>query len=570
MCNLIFILKGQVDKMGVALWILKSISKRRKAQLALLTLSSLLLSFIELVGVSLLVLSLVGGTGSTSSTILKTINKLAPDFILDSLLLSGCGLLLLRSIGTAVISSLNFRSLSKIQESIARKLSYKFLFMKLNSSDSTSFSYAVNDGVNAATVGLLGLSTALFNECLYIIMLCTAFFIVGGSTIFVSTMLLLFFFGTVTIYFGKLISKSSKDFALSTMSAREKSNNLYALAPQILFTTNLRFVLHQFSDKRAKAGRKFSQAQSLMQMSKSTLEISFLALILLLSVFSGLDIETSVSKSLSLGAIMVFGIRLLPALLKAQSAIMSLRSIIPVANSLLPIVSGPIFRQMSQKIVEQKSNEEFKTFEVKDLGFRYESEKDFLFNSINFQVSSSDFLLIKGESGKGKTTLAKILAGLESPNRGWVTVNDKDVEKWREENLNAIAYCPQTPFMLNSTIRENILLSRSSDESVDTELGELVKICKLEKLVQSSRLGYETVIMGKELQPSGGEIQRIGLARALALRPSLLILDEPTSALDPETEFLIFSNLKSLSIPIILISHSDQANLFATKTLNLD
>jgi hypothetical protein len=170
------------------------------------------------------------------------------------------------------------------------------------------------------------------------------------------------------------------------MSAREKSNNLYALAPQILFTTNLRFVLHQFSEKRAKAGRKFSQAQSLMQMSKSTLEISFLALVLLLFVFSGLEIETSKSQSLSLGTIMIFGIRLLPALLKAQSAIMSLRSIIPVANSLEPIVSGPIFRQMSQKRVEQKSVEDFKTFEAKDLGFRYESEKDFLFSSICFAV----------------------------------------------------------------------------------------------------------------------------------------------------------------------------------------
>jgi ABC-type bacteriocin/lantibiotic exporter with double-glycine peptidase domain len=556
--------------MKVALWIIKSISKRRKGQLALFALSSLLLSFIELIGVSLLVLSLLNGTGPTSSTIFITIHKIAPDFVLSNLLLSGCILLLFRSIGTAVISSLNFRSLSKIQESIAKKISYKFLSMKSNSSDSTSFSFAVNDGVNAATVGLLGLSAALFNEYLYIVMLCTAFFFVGGSTIFISTLILLFFFGTVTVYFGKLISTSSKDFALSTMSAREKSNNLYALAPQILFTTNLRFVLHQFSEKRAKAGRKFSQAQSLMQMSKSTLEISFLALVLLLFVFSGLEIETSKSQSLSLGTIMIFGIRLLPALLKAQSAIMSLRSIIPVANSLEPIVSGPIFRQMSQKRVEQKSVEDFKTFEAKDLGFRYESEKDFLFSSISFQLSSSDFLLIKGESGKGKTTLAKILAGLETPNRGQVTVNDHELEKWREDNLNAIAYCPQTPFMLNSTIRENILLSRSSDESVGTELSELVKICKLEKLLQSSRLGYETVIMGKDLQPSGGEIQRIGLARALALQPSLLILDEPTSALDQETEFEIFSNLKSLSKTVILISHSDQANLFATKILNLD
>ena len=556
--------------MVVTLWIIRSISKRRKGQLAVLTLSSLLLSLIELIGVSLLVLSLVSGTGSTSSTLSRAINKLAPDFVLGNLLLWGCTLLLFRSIGTAIISSLNFRSLSKIQESIARKLSYKFLSMKLNSSDSTSFNYAVNDGVNAATVGVLGLSTALFNECLYILMLCTAFFFVGGTTVFVSTLILLFFFGTVTIHFGKLISQSSKDFAISTMSAREKSNNLYALAPQILFTTNLLYILHQFSEKRAKAGAKFSQAQSLMQMSKSTLEISFLALILLLFIFSDLEIETSMSKSISLGTILIFGIRLLPALLKAQSAIMSLRSIIPVANSLAPLVTGAIFRQTSLKRATQKNGEGIETFAAKDLAFRYESDKDFLFNSVSFELGPSDFLLIRGESGKGKTTLAKILAGLETLNHGLVSVNGKEVKEWRTKNLNAIAYCPQTPFMLNSTIRENILLGRSTEESIDTELAELVKICKLEKLVQYSSLGYETVIMGKDLQPSGGEIQRIGLARALALRPSMLILDEPTSALDAETEFLIFNNLKSLSKMVILVSHSDQANLFATKIVNLD
>lgn len=556
--------------MVVALWIIKSVSKRRKGQLALLTVSSLILSLVELIGVSLLVLSLVNGNESKSSSIFRAINQFAPDFVLSNLLLSGCFLLLFRSIGTSIIASLNFRSLSKIQEAIAKKLSYKFLSMKSNSSDSTSFNYAVNDGVNAATVGLIGLSSALLNECLYIIMLCAAFYFVGGSTIFVSSLILLFFFSAVTIHFGKLISQSSKDFALSTMSAREKSNNLYALAPQILFTTNLRYVLHQFSDKRATAGRKFSQAQSLMQMSKSTLEISFLALVLLLFIFSGLEPETSMSKSLSFGTILIFGIRLLPALLKAQSAIMSLRSIIPVANSLIPLVSGPAFRQTLPKKMNQNNCEVMDTFTAKDLAFRYESDKDFLFDSVNFELGTSDFLLIKGESGKGKTTLAKILAGLETPTQGRVSVNGKEVEEWRAENLNVIAYCPQTPFMLNATIRENILLGRSIEESVDIELAELVKICKLEKLVQSSNFGYETVIMGKDLQPSGGEIQRIGLARALALRPSLLILDEPTSALDPETEFLIFSNLKSLAITVILVSHSHQANLFASKILNLD
>ena len=556
--------------MIIALWILKSISKRRRGQLALLTLFSVALSLIELIGVSLLVLSFVSAPGSTTSNIFKAINNLAPEFVLNNLLLSGCTLLLFRSIGTTVISSLNFSVLSRIQESIARKLSYRFLSMKSNSSDSTSFSYAVNDGVNAATIGLLGLLTALFNECLYVLMLCTAFYLVGGSSIFLSTLVLLFFFGTVTIHFGKMIAKSSKDFAISTVSAREKSNNLYALSTQVLFTTNLAYVLNQFTEKRAKAGRKFSQAQSLMQMSKSTLEISFLALVLLLFVFSGSQGETSMSKSLNLGTVMIFGIRLLPALLKAQSAIMSLRSIIPVANSLVPLVTGPIFRESPQKAVQQRTIEELRTFVVKDVAFKFESEENFLFSSINFELESSDFLLIKGESGKGKTTLAKILAGLETPNCGFVTVNNDEVEEWRADNLNAIAYCPQTPFILNSTIRENILLSRSSEQSTDFELGELAKICKLEKLLLSSSLGYETVIMGKDTQPSGGEIQRIGLARALALHPSLLILDDPTSALDPETEYQIFSNLKSLSKTVILISHSDQADLFATKILNLD
>lgn len=556
--------------MFIALWVLRSISSRRKIQLLFLTILNLGLSLVELVGVSLLALGIVNGSINPTSSFSQLISSIAPVIVLDNLLLSGCLLLLFRSIGTAVISAITFNALSKVQGAVARKLAFNFLSRKSTSTDSTSFSYAVNDGVNAATIGMLGLTSALFNEIIYISMLCIGFFFVGGSLLTLSTIILMFFFGILTVYFGKLIAKSSKEFAESTVEARQKSNDLFELSPQILFTQNLHFALDKFLSQRVYAGKKFSEAQSLMQLSKSTLEVSFLALILMLFAFVGFDSTTSVSKTLNLGTLMIFGIRLLPALLKAQSATMSLRSIIPVANTLIPYASHIYSRKIPLKSLPTSSPDDFRTLSASGLGFKFENEENYLFNSVDFEISETDFLLICGKSGKGKSTLAKILAGLDTPSSGFANVNGVRVEIWRSNNLNSIAFCPQSPYILNASTRENILLERSSEPYIEDELQEIIRICGLNKFVEESSLGLDTLLMGEGIQPSGGEMQRIGLARALALRPSLLILDEPTSALDMETELEILRNLSSLPKAIIMVSHSDQAKKFATKILNLD
>lgn len=556
--------------MFVALWVLRSISSRRKIQLLLLTFLNLGLSLVELVGVSLLALGIVNGSINPTSSFSQLISSIAPVIVLDNLLLSGCLLLLFRSIGTAIISAITFSALSKVQGSVASKLAFNFLSQKSSSTDSTSFSYAVNDGVNAATIGFLGLTSALFNEIIYISMLCIGFFFVGGSFLTLSTIILMFSFGILTVYFGKLIAKSSKEFAESTVEARQKSSDLFDLSPQILFTQNLHFAIDQFLSKRVYAGKKFSHAQSLMQLSKSTLEVSFLALILMLFAFVGFDSTTSVSTTLNLGTLMIFGIRLLPALLKAQSATMSLRSIIPVANTLIPYVTHNYSRKIPLKNLPTPSPDDFRTLTASGLGFKFENEENYLFDSVDFEISETDFLLICGKSGKGKSTLAKILAGLDTPSSGFADVNGVRVEIWRSNNLNSIAFCPQSPYILNATTRENILLERSSEPFIEDELKEIIRICALNKFVEESSLGLETLLMGEGIQPSGGEMQRIGLARALALRPSLLILDEPTSALDMETELEILSNLSGLPKAIIMVSHSDQAKKFATKILNLD
>jgi ATP-binding cassette subfamily C protein len=209
------------------------------------------------------------------------------------------------------------------------------------------------------------------------------------------------------------------------------------------------------------------------------------------------------------------------------------------------------------------------TVEFNEVSFRYKPESDLVLNRINFNIDPGSMVAIIGPSGSGKSTVADLIAGLIEPINGKVCIGDQAAKKFPFEG---IGYVPQRPGIFNGTILQNITLNFEENEFDNAQLQFALEEASLKELINNLPDGLSTNLGSQSDQLSGGQLQRIGLARALYSKPRLLLLDEATSALDPETEFVISNSIEKLrkDCTVIVIAHRMATIQKADKILVID
>lgn len=180
-----------------------------------------------------------------------------------------------------------------------------------------------------------------------------------------------------------------------------------------------------------------------------------------------------------------------------------------------------------------------------DAGFAYKPAH-MVFDHVNLSVSQGEKIVIEGESGKGKSTLMKVIAGLYAPAKGTIFYKDP----------LSISYVPQDPSLFTGTILENIRMGNGCADKQAIE--EAAEKAGLHEWIESLPHGYDTHldVLGKQ-NLSQGQMQRIAIARALLRKADLYLFDEITSALDPVTENKILDTIESLDGAVLLISHKE-------------
>ena len=185
---------------------------------------------------------------------------------------------------------------------------------------------------------------------------------------------------------------------------------------------------------------------------------------------------------------------------------------------------------------------------VEHLGFYYPGTSEEVLTDVSFSIPKGSFVGILGPSGAGKTTFVDILLGLFVPTRGRITVDGADIrQKLRAWQAN-IAYVPQSIYLTDATIRENVALGESPDEIDDGRVHQALAMAELDEFVNAQTKGIETMVGERGVSISGGQRQRIAIARAILKDPRILILDEATSALDTESEKIVQAALDNLMI----------------------
>ena len=179
--------------------------------------------------------------------------------------------------------------------------------------------------------------------------------------------------------------------------------------------------------------------------------------------------------------------------------------------------------------------------------------------------------MLRGKSGSGKSTLIKIIAGIIKPKSGEVILNNKSYSLYDNKNwFEEISYIDQSPFIMDGTILDNICLGISREKIDKNLLKESIKIAKLEDLIKGKKNGVETYIGENGNLISGGQRQRLVIARAIYYKSKILLMDEPTSSLDAELSRSFFDLLLNLKnyLTIVVVSHWDEAINYADQTID--
>jgi ATP-binding cassette subfamily C protein len=196
-----------------------------------------------------------------------------------------------------------------------------------------------------------------------------------------------------------------------------------------------------------------------------------------------------------------------------------------------------------------------------NVSFSYPGGEE-LINNLNAVFRTNNITGIIGESGRGKTTLIDIIAGLQKPDSGKILIDGRPLDQGILQQWKAgLGYLPQESFFIDGTLRENLVWD-SGDDISDREIMEVLEQVNAVQLVRRFRKGLDAFIVNYPFTFSGGECQRLALARVLLRKPSLLLLDEATSSLDPENETAIMEVLASLKkkVTIVFVTHRESVS----------
>jgi len=312
---------------------------------------------------------------------------------------------------------------------------------------------------------------------------------------------------------------------------------------------------------RQRAGRILSEFAMVSQLGKYAFEISMVAGAALI-VAQQMLVSNSSRAVAIIGLFLAASFRIGPAVLRIQNSILNVRRAIAQSEYTLRLLRDVKFEnattaEIAFKAFPEKQKLKGSAIEFIDVDFRYANEKDELISKFNFTSGFGEHIAIVGRSGVGKTTLVDLLVGALSPTKGIIKIFGLDPSQCITRFPGAISYLPQQVFLLNGTIRENICFGYDSKEVSDEKIWKALSKAHLDNWVKSLNGELNFVIWDHGANISGGQRQRLGLARALLTEPQMLILDEATSALDAQTQSDISSTLSELrgQLSLVMIAH---------------
>ena len=396
----------------------------------------------------------------------------------------------------------------------------------------------------------------LFSEILILAFIVILLVIVDYKTILIASIV-----GFISFLFLRMVNNQIKFLGTARVFNEKKKmqniqQSLLAIKETILFDRQNYFI-NKFNKFSSATTIILSKYFSFLELPKILLElIGFIFLIVLIFFFYYLGYNGREILPL----IVIFSLaayKILPSANRIINSIQRMRFTTGAIDSVYYEI-----RNSKNTIVDIKNDSpkplQFNNFiNIKNIFFKYQGSSRFILKNFNLKINKGEILGIYGKSGSGKTTLINILLGLLEPSKGIVLIDSIDIKKNIKSWQKNIGYVPQIIHLLNSSIKENINLGFFDKNNITIKAS--LQLSQLDNFVKNLKNKEKTSIGEDGVKISGGQRQRLGIARAIYRNPEVLILDEPTSSLDNETEEDFIKTIFSMKRKktIIIVSHKD-------------
>ena len=440
---------------------------------------------------------------------------------------------------------------------VSRLLSQSLLTIQSRTTQETL--YSVTRGVEIITLQVLAISVVLVADISLLVVMGIGLFLIDPTTA-TGTLIV---FGLISYLLhlvmntraGALGIKSSK----LNIRSNEKIVEVFSSYRESVVRNRRDYYAREIGKLRYDLADSSAEIYFMPYVSKYVIETTIVigALFIAAAQFFLQDAAQAVA---TLAIFLAAGTRIAPAVLRVQQGFIQVRKSLGEASPTLDLIESLGQGSMVENVNDSVDviHAGFKSdIQISNVSVTYPNIPTKALSSINLSIPSGVSVAFVGPSGAGKTTMIDTLLGVLNPDTGYVLISGLPpltaIAKWP----GAISYVPQDVVITAGTIRENVALGYPPEAATDELVMSAIKLAHLEKYVMELPNGIDTQVGERGAKISGGQRQRLGIARAMFTRPDLLVLDEATSSLDGETEANISDAIHQLrgSTTVILIAH---------------
>ncbi len=372
-----------------------------------------------------------------------------------------------------------------------------------------------------------------------------------------------FFFTNKTKMYGKIragsVEKSSAQIIQSINGLKE-----------IKLYLRENFFVKRFESDLSDASKAETHGKTYQEVPRAATEVVGIIAFCILTATLLKNASDFSEIIIKLGFFAAAGLRIMPLTNRIISSIQSIKFYLPNVDMIINEFNNA--KKESVNLNNKINYLDFKKIEFKNVSFNYSVNKEAIFKNINFKLNNGDFIGICGKSGSGKSTFVDLFTSLLKPTTGEIFVDGKNLKDISDEWKEIIGYVPQDIFISDTSLKNNIAFSTEEKDIDEKHLKYCLERAQINDFLDQLPDAENTYVGEKGLKLSGGQIQRIAIARCLYKKSKILIFDESTNALDLNTEKKILETIYSLKgeRTIIMISHKINTLSHCNKILTIE